>query len=341
LAGFRIKVAGESTGARPCDRSANFFRIDVMQAEPLITWSEPVRELVGFLATFLAAGAIGFRYAAAGPTAETAAPDAEGSFYREGVRRAALLGFIGALIGLVLLSLALPDAAARHKVSAMKWLTTDRGTALQMIFAILLSLGLLLAWLGVRVGWVLAVIAIVGGAFQAAFVGRYAALINPIHRLAAGLWLGTLFVLLVCGLGPLLRHEELRERRGTIAASMVNRFSPLALTMGVVVVTFGVITAWRHLPTISALWNTPYGIALIVKLLLVALVFGLGGFNWRRQRPTLGSESAAVSLRRSARAEVTVAFLVLIATAIVVSLPSPKKPAPPPTRAPANQTPPP
>jgi putative copper export protein len=312
-----------------------------MQAEPLITWSEPVRELVGFLATFLAAGAIGFRYAAAGPTAETAAPDAEGSFYREGVRRAALLGFIGALIGLVLLSLALPDAAARHKVSAMKWLTTDRGTALQMIFAILLSLGLLLAWLGVRVGWVLAVIAIVGGAFQAAFVGRYAALINPIHRLAAGLWLGTLFVLLVCGLGPLLRHEELRERRGTIAASMVNRFSPLALTMGVIVVTFGVITAWRHLPTISALWNTPYGIALIVKLLLVALVFGLGGFNWRRQRPTLGSESAAVSLRRSARAEVTVAFLVLIATAIVVSLPSPKKPARPPTRAPASQTPPP
>ena len=37
-----------------------------MQAEPLITWSEPAREFVGFVAQFLAVGAVGFRFAALG-----------------------------------------------------------------------------------------------------------------------------------------------------------------------------------------------------------------------------------------------------------------------------------
>jgi putative copper export protein len=107
---------------------------------------------------------------------------------------------------------------------------------------------------------------------------------------------------------------------------MVNRFSPLALTMGGVVVVFGVITAWRHLHVLSNLWSTPYGYALIAKLCFVALVFGLGAWNWRRQRPTLGSESAAVSIRRSATAELTIAAIVLVVTAILVSLPTPRAP---------------
>jgi putative copper export protein len=105
---------------------------------------------------------------------------------------------------------------------------------------------------------------------------------------------------------------------------MVNGFSPLALSMGVVVVLFGVITAWRHLHHINALWTTPYGITLIIKLVFVAMVFALGAWNWRRQRPTLGSEAAAASIRRSASAELTVATIVLVITAVIVSLPSPK-----------------
>jgi putative copper export protein len=138
------------------------------------------------------------------------------------------------------------------------------------------------------------------------------------------LWIGTLFVLAGAGLSALLRHEPTRERRGAIAADMVNGFSPLALTMGGIVVVFGLITAWRHLHVLSNLWSTPYGIALIVKLLFAAMVFGFGAWNWRRQRPTLGTEQAAQAIRRSSIAELSVATLVLVATAIVVSLPAPK-----------------
>lgn len=35
---------------------------NVMPPEPLITWSEPILQLTGFIAQFLAAGAIGFRF---------------------------------------------------------------------------------------------------------------------------------------------------------------------------------------------------------------------------------------------------------------------------------------
>jgi putative copper export protein len=173
------------------------------------------------------------------------------------------------------------------------------------------------------VGWPLAAIGVIAGALRLAFLGQWSRLINPVHSLAAGLWIGTLFVLVVAGLSALFAHET-RERRGPIAADMVNNFSPLALSMGGVVVTFGVITAWRHLHVLSNLWSTPYGYALIVKLLLAATVFALGAWNWRRQRPTLGTEDASVAIRRSSIAELTVATLVLVATAVVVSLPAPK-----------------
>jgi putative copper export protein len=144
----------------------------------------------------------------------------------------------------------------------------------------------------------------------------------------AGLWLGTLFVLVVAGLVPLLRDKTWRDRRGTIAADMVNGFSPLALTCGSFVVLSGLITAYRHLNPLSSLFTTPYGWALLVKLVLVAVVFLLGAWNWRRQRPSLGGEGAAISIRRSSAKELAVATLVLAVTAILVSLPSPRAPKP-------------
>ena len=55
-----------------------------------------------------------------------------------------------------------------------------------------------------------------------------------------------------------------------MVADLVNAFSSLALVSAGVLATFGVITAWQHLHTLAALWTTPYGVTLIVKLLVVA-----------------------------------------------------------------------
>lgn len=291
-----------------------------MQAEPLIQWSEPVKELTGFVALFLSAGAIGFRYFAL----RGRRIDSDRPFYDDAAQRAAVLGLVGVVISLAIAAAALPALASRRHTTVATLVTSDATTMLQIGFLVVALIGYAMATSRRELGWHLAAFGIIVATLRSALLGKWSSLINPIHSLAAALWIGTLFMLVAAGLSALLVHEPTRARRGAIAADMVNGFSPLALTMGGVVVLFGLITAWRHLHRLSNLWSTPYGDALIVKLVFVAFVFALGGWNWRRQRPTLGSESAAVSIRRSAVLELTVAGIVLVITAIIVSLPSPK-----------------
>jgi putative copper resistance protein D len=109
----------------------------------------------------------------------------------------------------------------------------------------------------------------------------------------------------------------------------------LALTASAVLVLFGVIIAWEHLHVLSNLWSTPYGVALMVKLVFVAAVFALGAWNWQRQRPSLGNETAALAIRRSATSEVAVAALVLAATSVLLSIPAPRAQKPPTAPTPA------
>jgi putative copper export protein len=295
-----------------------------MLAGPLLEWIDPPKEFIGFIAQFFAAGAIGFRYfALRGRRIET-----DRSFYDDAERRGAIVGIIGVVLSLLLAWWALPALAARRHVSPGALLTSDSQSAMEFGFLVLALIGFALGAARLGIGWALAAIGVIVGSLRAVFTGKWASLVNPIHVLAAGLWIGTLFVVVLAGLTALLKHEPTRARRGAIAADMVNGFSPLALTMGGVVVLFGLITAWRHLHVISNLWSTPYGITLIIKLCFVAGVFSLGAWNWRRQRPTLGTEGAAASIRHSSLRELSIALIVLIITSVLVSLPSPRPPRP-------------
>ena len=93
-----------------------------MQPEPLLQWSDPVLQFVGFVGQFLAAGAIGFRYfALRGRLIETDRP-----FYEGAERRAAVLGTIGVVIGVVLAAFQLPGLAARKHMAAGAFLTSER-----------------------------------------------------------------------------------------------------------------------------------------------------------------------------------------------------------------------
>jgi putative copper export protein len=308
-----------------------------MPPEPLIQWSDPIREYIGFIAQFLALGAVGFRYAALrgelAPSRIDSTVDpfvrAEHDMMAHAARRAAVIGLLGALAQGIMLAQGLPASAAKAHMTVAQLLTTNLQTGANTLLLIMALVGFLLAARGRHGGWPLALIGMVGASLTDILVGRWSHLANAVHRLAGGLWLGTLFVLVVAGLGVVLHDERARDRRGAIAANMVNGFSPLALTCGMTIVLSGVITAWLHLNPLSSLWTTPYGYALIAKLALVSVVFALGAWNWRRQRPTLGSEDAAHAIKRSSKAELTAAALVLAASAVLVSLPSPKPPRPP------------
>lgn len=302
-----------------------------MQAEPLITWSEPAREFVGIVAQFLAVGAVGFRFAALGSRIDAAAASAndaalatEGDIYRHAARRAATLGLLGAFMQAVMLYESLPAAASRAKLTVGQALTGNFQIGAPVWLLLIALVGFALASAGRRSGWWLAIVGVVVGPLVPLLLGKWLGVVNPLHRLMAAFWIGTLFVLVLAGLGTVLRDERSKERRGRMAADMVNGFSPMALACAAVLVLSGLVTAWRHLTPFSSLWTTPYGWTLIVKLCFVAVVFALGAWNWRRQRPQMGTEGAAVAIRRSARAELVAAACVLVATAILLSLPSPR-----------------
>ena len=294
-----------------------------MPAEPLITWSDPPRELVGFIAAFLAAGAVGLRLSALRGLLGSPAGE-ERDFARTAARRAALLGLLGAAISAVLLIQRLPAFAARRHMTVAAFVTTQPPVALQIVLLAVALAGFALAAGGRRPGWALAAVGVLVSPVRAALFGQLERIVNPVHELAAGLWIGTLFMLIAAGIAPALRTPLSGERKGALAARLVNGFSPLALGSAALLAVFGVITAWRHLKKLEALWTTPYGFALIAKLCVVAGVLALGAWNWRRQKPRLGSESGAIALRGSATAELALAGLVLLITSVLVSLPSPE-----------------
>lgn len=303
-----------------------------------VRWPQPITEYIGFIGEFLPAGAIGFRYAVlrgALARAHASASDTVlGRVYDDASRRASIIGAVGIIVGLGLTLYQLPGLAARRHATVAQLLATNHAVELQVGFMILALIGFALAIARLPVGWPLATVGFLAELLRNGLLGEWGELANPLHVLAGGLWIGTLFVMIVAGIAAVLRDEPAREHRGRIVSDMVSSFSPLALGAAAVLVLFGVIIAWQHLHVLSNLWRSAYGIALLIKLCFVAAVFALGAWNWRRQKPLLGTEPAAVAIRRSATSEVSVAAIVLVMTALLLSIPAPKRPGASPRGAP-------
>ena len=99
-------------------------------------------------------------------------------------------------------------------------------------------------------------------------------------------------------------------------------FSPTALVFAGLAASTGVFSAWLHLGTIPALWQTTYGQTLLVKLGILSVVVATGAYNWLRVKPALGNVEGAVRIRRSATIELAVGVLVLVVTAVLVATPT-------------------
>lgn len=294
-----------------------------MPHEPLIHWPDPLFELISFVAAFFAAGAVGFRLAVLPRLMESAGAEERG-LAAWATRRAARDGLAGSIITAGLLGARdLRELAARRHLGVLELVTSQPQIEVQVALLAIALIGFLFAAYGAGFGWVLAAVGVLIAPLCAAFVGQLQRVVNPLHMLAGGLWIGTLLAMVQHGIGPALRRLP-PERRGPAVARLVHGFSPLALGSVALLATMGVITAWTHLRRLNALWTTPYGWTLIVKLGLVTLVLALGAYNWRRQKPRLGTEAGARGLRGSATGELIVAFVVLLVTSVLVSLPSPR-----------------
>jgi len=255
-------------------------------------------------------------------------------------QRAATLGMISAALVIVVALLrlhlesqmmsAMPDMPGMKGMSVREMvMRTDWGFALrvQLAAAIAALVGFALAVRRVRGGWlvagaaalVLAITPALGG--HAAASPRFTSLMiaaDWLHVLGGASWLGSLFCVMVIGV-PIVLTLDPAERWWSIA-SLVNAFSPLALVSAGVVVASGVFASWVHLEHFSALWQTTYGKTLLVKLLLVAISFGIGAYNFKRVQPQLLTEIGALRLRKSTATELAVGFMILLVTGFLTGV---------------------
>ena len=280
-----------------------------------------ITELVQFVGYFLAIGAVGFRF---GVVRRTRGISDEA---KEILRadEAAVFGVVGVLlIGLALVGGPYINAITHDKTFAESLPKNLSAFEFKLAMLALALVGFTLVRVASSVGWTLAAIGILFAVLQPIYTGKLSGKVNAVHILAASTWLGTLLVLTMIGIRGVIKSAAAGQQRAELVYDLVNSFSPLALTAATIVGISGLTTAWLHLKRVSSLWTTSYGLTLIVKLILVGIVVALGAWNWRRVRPSLGDEGSELTIRRSATMELTFAALVLIATSVLVTLPSPK-----------------
>jgi copper transport protein len=127
---------------------------------------------------------------------------------------------------------------------------------------------------------------------------------DVVHVAAASVWLGGLLAL-----GLALRAPGDR-------ALLMRRFSNIAVvSVGVLAVT-GVVRALAELHSVSQLWTTGYGRALIAKAVLLAALVAIGWVNRYRLVPRL--ELAA--LRRNVAVELVLFAGLVVAAALLTAL---------------------
>ncbi|HEV7387914.1 MAG TPA: CopD family protein [Gemmatimonadaceae bacterium] len=286
------------------------------------SYREALFQLVQFVGYFLAIGALGFRYGIV--RRMPGASDEAKRILR--ADNAALLGIIG-LVLLFVSYLGGPyvNSVVEHKTFAEALPKNIAPLQLKMALLLLALIGFSIVRASSGIGWTLAAIGILIAVLQPLYTARsLSGRVNAVHILAASTWLGTLLVLTLIGIRGVIRTAPPGLSRAELVCDLVNSFSPLALSAASIVALTGATTAWLHLKRFSALWTTGYGIALIVKLVFVGMVVIMGAWNWKRVRPSLGESGSEETIRRSSTMELTFGALVLIATSVLVSLPSPR-----------------
>lgn len=256
---------------------------------------------------------------------------------RHGAARIGMLGTVlvgvAAVLRLGAQSYAMHPPGASFDPQLVRAMLTEtvwgRGWLLQIAGTLAAAAGFRSAIRGAG-GWGLATLGVLALAITPALSGHAAAtpertgvaiMADTLHVIGAGGWLGSLLVVLAAGLPVAMRLPE--EERGAAVADLFNAFSPTALLFAGIVASTGVFAAWSHMRELSALWQSGYGRTLLVKLAILSVVAGTGAYNWRRVKPTLGTDAGTRRMRTSARIELMVGAFVLIVTAVLVATPTP------------------
>jgi putative copper resistance protein D len=151
------------------------------------------------------------------------------------------------------------------------------------------------------------------------------ALVNAVHLVATGAWLGALPALALLLIAA--SREDGADGR-PFAVLAARRFSTWALAVMTVIVVTGVWNAWNEVGSVPGLVGTAYGRLVLLKVALLLPVLALAAWNRSGLLPRLGGDGAAVGrpAMRSLAAFVAVeavvgAALVVVAAALALTPP--------------------
>ncbi len=149
-------------------------------------------------------------------------------------------------------------------------------------------------------------------------IARFALINDIVHLTAAAVWVGGLMQLIANT--PLFIHGISESARRNALSRLVPRFSvAAALSVAVLIVT-GTYSAWAQVTDLAAL-DTPYGGALLAKLLAFVVLLLVAAVNLIWIRPRLrGSTAAARWLRRTVVAEIALAAIIILTVGFLTTL---------------------
>jgi len=148
---------------------------------------------------------------------------------------------------------------------------------------------------------------------------------DTVHLLCMCTWLGGL-VMLVLAL-PLAAHALVPEDRAPLMATVVGRFSRMAMFMVALLLLSGIVNSVVLVASFDALVETAYGRLVLAKIAVFLALMSLGAFNQRRMLPQLRTlaargespERAGTVLRRAVALEIGLVVVVLGLTSVLVA----------------------
>jgi copper transport protein len=300
---------GSATNTGPTDTSVN-----TDASELTAPWPVVVIRLAGYIAFALVAGVVAFVL--------LCAPGSSKDPRLQLLTRGGLLGGATAAVAAILFQGPYTAGVSMSRGFDMRLiqqtLSTPFGTAMMWRLALYGVLGVLLwrlprlltelgTWL-VPAG-VVAIAATIAATGHAAGSGLFDLFVDALHALTAGLWVGGLIALIVLG-----RSVEPRT---------LHRFSTLAMASVLTLVVSGTLNSLRHLTALEQLWDTRYGLTLVIKLSLVAGALAAAAVSrWRLRQKRVPLRSVWME------AALTVAVLSVTA---LLSMTAPPPPAAGPT----------
>lgn len=147
-----------------------------------------------------------------------------------------------------------------------------------------------------------------------AHAGAIAVAAQAAHVFGVGGWLGTLTVLwMTCR--RLAATEDL--------ATIIQRFSPLALTSAALIALAGIATFFLHVGGFNELLSTSYGLVLLLKVAVFLSAASIGYVNWRHLTPRLRETGQRERFVRAAALEIALATTAILLTTVLTNLPQP------------------